>query len=74
MSQDTFTLKDMTSKRGRGRPLQKDKAGPSTLLLKGDCADAFRAAKDQYDAQMPFVTDNHQFMLVLLDTFKRSNV
>ena len=74
MSQDTFSLKEVSSKRGRGRPSQKNKAGVSTLILKGDIADAFRAVKDQYDAQMPFTTDNHQFMLVLLDTFQRSEV
>ena len=72
MSQDTFTLKDMTSKRGRGRPPKKENANRSNLMIKGDTARAFHSAKENYDAQNPYRTDNHQFMLVLLDSFQRS--
>ena len=58
-------------KRGRGRPPKNSDETGHNLLLKDECAAAFREAKAEYEKTLPYKLTNVQFMMALVHNFQQ---
>ena len=62
---------ELRIKRGRGRPPKKPDGVDHNLLIKDECAAAFREAKAEYEKNLPYKLNNGQFMMVLVHNLQQ---
>jgi CxxC motif-containing protein (DUF1111 family) len=65
------TRGELPLNRGRGRPPKNADETGHSLLVKDECAAAFREAKAEYEKDLPYKLTNGQFMMVLVHNFQQ---
>ena len=66
-----FPIQRTVTMKRRGRPPKKHDGVDHNLLIKDECAAAFREAKAEYEKNLPYKLNNGQFMMVLVHNFQQ---